>query len=48
MRGSVAVSGRSGDAVALDPGTAAYADPEEGPLTFTGTGEVFVAQPGAH
>lgn len=48
VRGSVAVSGRSGDAVALDPGTAAYADPEEGPLTFTGTGEVFVAQPGAH
>ena len=46
VRGSVEVSGRSAESVALGPGTAAYADPDEGALVFNGTGEVFVAQPG--
>ncbi len=47
VRGSVEVSGRSGNSVALGPGTAVYADPDEGPLTFAGIGEVFLGQPGA-
>ncbi|MCR2801700.1 mannose-6-phosphate isomerase, class I [Microbacterium sp. zg-Y818] len=48
VRGPVSVRGSRSAAVGLVAGTAVFADAEEGVLTFSGAGEVFLAQPGAH
>ncbi|HWM15962.1 MAG TPA: mannose-6-phosphate isomerase, class I [Microbacterium sp.] len=46
--GSVEVRGdRSADTVVLTPGRAVFASPDEARLHFSGSGEVFLAQPGA-
>ncbi|MCR2785231.1 MULTISPECIES: mannose-6-phosphate isomerase, class I [unclassified Microbacterium] len=47
VRGAVEVAGeQSGTVGSLGPGAAAYAGAEERELAFTGSGEVFIAQPG--
>ncbi|MCR2816155.1 mannose-6-phosphate isomerase, class I [Microbacterium jiangjiandongii] len=46
VRGPVSVRGGRSTPVTLVAGGAVFADAEEGALTFSGVGEVFVAQPG--
>ena len=44
--GEVAVASNTGNDVALQVGTVAFADSAEGSLTVSGVGEVFIAGPG--
>ena len=44
--GEVAVASNTGNEVALQVGTVAFADSAEGSLTVSGVGEVFIAGPG--
>ncbi|GAB3600958.1 mannose-6-phosphate isomerase, class I [Microbacterium tumbae] len=45
--GEVAVGGAAAEAQRVPVGGAVFATADEGELTFTGAGEVFIAQPGA-
>lgn len=46
-RGPVQVQGASGASLSLEAGQAALLTPDEAPLTVSGTGEFFLAMPGA-
>lgn len=45
-RGTVRVTGASGESIELSPGQAALATVDEAPLVVAGSGELFIAMPG--